>query len=108
MVRSRISREKRTVSAMVEIYCRGNHRTGTICGDCGELLEYSMKKLDKCRFSESKPACSKCPVHCYGNEMRGRMRSVMRYSGPRMALRHPVLTIQHSIDARKKSARETR
>jgi len=102
MVRSRIAREKRTVSAMVEIYCRGNHRTGTICEDCEELLAYAMKKLDKCRFSESKPACSKCTVHCYGSEMRDRMRAVMRYSGPRMAYRHPIMTVQHSIDGRRR------
>ena len=99
---SRIAREKKTVSAMVGIYCRGNHRTGAICEECMELLAYSMKKLDKCVFSEAKPACSKCRVHCYGNEMRERMRAVMRYSGPRMAFRHPILTISHSIDARRR------
>ncbi len=100
MKRSRIAREKKTVSVMVGIYCTGNHMTRTICGECRELLDYSMKRLDKCVFSEAKPACSRCRVHCYGNEMRDRMRAVMRYSGPRMAFRHPVLTILHSIDSR--------
>jgi len=97
---SRIAREKKTVSTMVEMYCKGNHGTRTICRECGELLGYSMKRLDNCVFSESKPTCAKCPVHCYGEEMRERMRTVMRYSGPRMAYRHPVLAILHSIDSR--------
>ncbi len=99
---SRIAREKKTISAMVGIYCRGNHRTTTICEECRELLAYSVKKLDKCVFSEAKPTCAKCPVHCYGNEMRGRMRAVMRYSGPRMAYKHPILTVLHSIDVRRR------
>ncbi len=105
MKRSRIAREKKTVTAMVEIYCRGNHRTGVVCDDCRDLLSYSMKKLDRCTFSEAKPVCSRCTVHCYGNEMRDRMRAVMRYSGPRMILRHPVLAIQHSIDSRAPQSR---
>ncbi len=97
---SRIAREKKTVSAMVEMFCRGNHRTDTVCDSCRDLLAYSMNKLDKCVFSEAKPTCVKCPVHCYGSEMRDKMRIVMRYSGPRMLLRHPVLTMRHSFDSR--------
>ena len=100
MKRSRLARERNTVSVMVEIYCRGNHRKGTLCEECRDLLAYSTMKLDKCVFSEAKPTCAKCRIHCYENEMRERMRTVMRYSGPRMAFRHPVLTIMHSIDSR--------
>jgi hypothetical protein len=32
--------------------------------------------------------------------MRERIRSVMRYSGPRMLLRHPVLSVWHLLDKR--------
>ncbi len=102
MKRSRIAREKKTVSAMVEIYCRGNHGALTVCEDCRELLAYSKNRLDKCVFSEAKPTCAKCRVHCYESGMRERMRAVMRYSGPRMVIRHPVLTVLHSIDSRGK------
>ncbi len=104
MRRSRIGREKKTVSAMIRIYCRGNHggshTTRGLCEECAELLEYSMNRLDKCIFSETKPTCAKCSVHCYGKGMRERMRAVMRYSGPRMAYRHPILAILHAIDSR--------
>ena len=45
-----------------------------------------------------KPTCSKCPVHCYKPEMRDRIREVMRYAGPRMYKRHPILTFFHVLD----------
>lgn len=31
--------------------------------------------------------------------MRQRVRAVMRYSGPRMLLRHPLLALFHQLDA---------
>jgi hypothetical protein len=33
--------------------------------------------------------------------MRARVKAVMRYAGPRMLLRHPVLGIAHVIDGRR-------
>jgi hypothetical protein len=30
--------------------------------------------------------------------MRGQVREVMRYAGPRMLLRHPVLAVLHLLD----------
>ena len=100
---SRIAREKRTVSAMVTIYCRGIHCRRDLCEDCKDLLSYSERKLDACPFKDSKPTCARCTVHCYAASMRARMRSVMRYSGPRMFIRHPVLAIAHVSDRRTKS-----
>ena len=100
---SRIAREKRTVSAMVSMYCRGIHGGRNLCRDCKELLHYSLRKLDVCPFRDSKPTCARCKVHCYESSMRVRMRSVMRYSGPRMFFRHPVLAIAHVSDRRTRS-----
>ena len=37
----------------------------------------------------------RCPIHCYRPDMRSLMRQVMRYSGPRMLLRHPWATLRH-------------
>ncbi|MCL4190388.1 MAG: nitrous oxide-stimulated promoter family protein, partial [Thermoguttaceae bacterium] len=31
--------------------------------------------------------------------MRERIRAVMRFSGPRMMLRHPLLALRHQIDS---------
>jgi hypothetical protein len=30
--------------------------------------------------------------------MREQIRAVMRYAGPRMLYRHPIMTLQHMID----------
>jgi hypothetical protein len=94
-----LAKEKKTISVMVRIYCSGHHRPGGkgICDDCRDLVDYAFGRLDKCKFGGEKPVCSKCSVHCYKPEMREKIRNVMRYSGPRMALRHPLMAIGHML-----------
>ena len=62
------------------------------------LNAYADKRLDKCVFGEEKPACKQCPVHCYQPAKREEMKRIMRWAGPRMLWRHPILTIRHLID----------
>ena len=57
-----------------------------------------LPDLDRCPFGEEKTTCARCPVHCYKPAMRERVRAVMRYAGPRMLLRHPILALQHQLD----------
>ncbi|MDZ7750973.1 MAG: nitrous oxide-stimulated promoter family protein [Gammaproteobacteria bacterium] len=98
----RIAREKRTISAMVAIYCRHHHATSAVpCEACRTLLAYARRRLEVCPFQEAKPACNHCQVHCYSPTMRERVKEVMRYAGPRMVLRHPVLSVYHLLDARR-------
>jgi hypothetical protein len=98
----RIRREKRTVEAMVRLYCAGNHGVKAgMCDWCAELCAYALERLDRCPFREGKTTCAKCPVHCYRPAQREGIRVVMRYAGPRMLLRHPVLTLWHLIDGRR-------
>ena len=98
----RLDRERRTVDAMIHIYCKGHHNTrGELCDECGALREYAFARLDRCRFADAKPACGNCKIHCYKPDMRERVRVVMRDSGPRMLLRHPVLAIAHVRDGRR-------
>ena len=98
----RISRERRTVRHMMEIYCRDHHSNrGELCERCRCLHEYAMRRLDHCVFKDDKPTCKKCPVHCYKPDRREEMRQVMIYSGPRMLKSHPILAIQHLLDERK-------
>jgi hypothetical protein len=103
----RIRRESQTVKAMVYHYCNAHHRTPQLCDDCAELWEYARQRLEKCPFQETKTTCADCSIHCYRAEMRERVRVVMRYSGPRMLLKHPVLAIRHIIDG-KRSAHPVR
>ena len=51
-------------------------------------------------FGDAKPTCANCAVHCYKANMRERVRAAMRWAGPRMLWRHPVLAIRHMIDGR--------
>ncbi len=99
----RIDREKKTVRAMVRIYCQGRHATpGGLCAECEELLEYAFARLDRCPFGESKATCADCTTHCYRQEMKDRVKTVMRYAGPRMLFRHPLLALRHWLDGRRR------
>lgn len=98
---SKIEKEKRTVAAMVRLYCRGNGHTSCadgLCPECHLLLDYAHKRLEHCKYGGEKPSCTRCPVHCYKSDMRRQICQVMRYSGPRMLLHDPVLAIEHLWD----------
>lgn len=86
--------EIETLLKMLAIYCRGRHGGRELCASCLELSAYSVQRLRRCRHTP-KPACKECPAHCFSPEMRARIRAVMRYAGPRMPLRHPLLTLRH-------------
>ncbi len=95
---NRLNRERRTIQTMIEIYCRENQSpAGEICPECQELAAYAMQRIEKCPFQADKPTCAKCPIHCYKPAMRERVRQVMRFSGPRMLLSHPILAILHLL-----------
>jgi hypothetical protein len=99
----RIRREKKTVDAMIHLYCRKHHGTDDeLCPECEELHEYAMLRLSKCPFQENKSTCGKCLVHCYKPDMKAKISKVMRYSGPRMLVYHPILALHHVFDGRKK------
>ncbi|MFX0205147.1 MAG: nitrous oxide-stimulated promoter family protein [Candidatus Hodarchaeota archaeon] len=103
----RMSREKKTVNAMIRIYCKGKHKSKeNICSDCRELQRYAFERLNKCRYQENKPTCANCPIHCYKPSMRKNIRAVMRYSGPRMLRKHPILAFGHIIDGRRKMSED--
>lgn len=101
----RIRREKRTIDAMVAIYCKARHRSPgrALCAECAELLKYAHGRLDRCRYGASKPTCGNCPIHCYAKHMKARVIRVMSYSGPRMTLRHPYYAFMHLLDGFRKA-----
>ncbi|MBF0431738.1 MAG: nitrous oxide-stimulated promoter family protein [Fibrobacteria bacterium] len=99
----RIKREKKTIKAMISIYCSHHHgMTDKLCLACDELRQYSWKRLDKCLYGPDKPQCSSCPVHCYKPAMQQRVKTVMSYAGPKMVFRHPVLAMLHLVYGFKK------
>lgn len=122
-------REQEIVSQMIALYCKGNHsahrsvslreRGGEmrqmrergsggrrdLCPECAELEAYAHARSERCPFIEEKTFCSNCTVHCYRPEMRERIRTVMRYAGPRMLFHHPVMAIRHMIESQRERRR---
>ena len=110
-----MARERKTVEAMIDLYCEKHHAPtnqvrdrqtrseGIRCAECQELLQYAFERLDRCPFQERKTTCGKCPVHCYRPALREKIRIVMRYAGPRMLFRHPILAVLHLWDGIKKA-----
>ncbi|MCX6910976.1 MAG: nitrous oxide-stimulated promoter family protein [Verrucomicrobia bacterium] len=100
----RFGRERRTVAAMIRLFCNDRHgSSGRLCAECAELWNYVQVRLERCPFQEDKPTCAKCPIHCYQPARRTQIQAVMRYAGPRMLRRHPVLAIRHLLDGTKKA-----
>ncbi len=96
----RIEKEKQIVEKMVRHYCRLKHKQSDLCDDCRELLAYSHRKLDLCRYGEEKSFCSKCTTHCYQKVQREMMREVMRTVGPHMLYLMPLEFIKHIFGMR--------
>ena len=98
-----MDRHGKTIVAMLRIYCKDHHSTSDgLCSECMELRDYAEQRLLHSPFQPKKPPCSKCPVHCYKPAMRERIREVMRYAGPRMLGKHPVMAVRHLLDGLRK------
>jgi hypothetical protein len=106
----RMARERKTVEAMIHLYCEEQHgSSGLLCAECEALCDHALQRLDKCPFQAGKTTCAQCSVHCYKPKQRASIRIVMRYAGPRMLLRHPVLAVMHLTDGlRKEPIRQQR
>ena len=99
MSEGKLAREEKTIEIMIHTYCRNlHHHDSGICDECNELLMYAKKRLGNCIQGTKKTTCGRCKVHCYKPEMRQKIKIVMRYSGPRFLLRHPLLLLIHFID----------
>jgi len=76
----RRARELRTLETMIGMYCRHHHGGAALCAACADLAEYARRRLE-------------------------RVREVMRWAGPRVLLRHPVLGVLHLLDGRRPAPR---
>ncbi len=99
----KIEKEQKVSFLMIDIYCKKKHhvKKNDVCLECKELKEYVKLRLSKCPFGENKTFCSNCKIHCYKKDMQEKIRNVMRFSGPRMILYHPILAIRHLIESKK-------
>ncbi|WP_455044309.1 nitrous oxide-stimulated promoter family protein [Lancefieldella rimae] len=112
-VSAKRDREKRVVSLMISLYCRKKHGNfwksyrgnSSLCAECAELDRYVRQQTDRCPVIATKTFCSNCRVHCYTPEMRERIKTVMRFSGPRMIFYHPIKAIRHVIESKREKKR---
>jgi hypothetical protein len=105
----RLHRERRTIEAMIALFCRDQHGSGNpLCPQCDALTVYAGQRLEKCPFADDKPTCAQCTVHCYKPSRREEIQAVMRYAGPRLLLRRPLLVIHHMLADRKATAAHPR
>ena len=107
-VEKKRQKEQYVVEEMIRLYCRKKHskeerQEGQMCPECQRLSDYAKQRSQKCPFMEQKTFCANCKVHCYKPEMREQIRQVMRFSGPRMLIYHPVLAVWHLICSKKES-----
>jgi hypothetical protein len=104
-IKKRLARERLTMTKMVGIYCAAQHGSNydSLCEECREFLDYAERRLRKCPYGDQKPTCANCPVHCYKPARKEQARVIMRYAGPRMLLRHPLLAIAHQLDGFRKA-----
>lgn len=108
-IEAKRERERKVVTQMIEVYCHGNHGARSeLCDECASLAEYASTRIGKCPFMATKTFCSQCRVHCYAPAQRQAIKDVMRYAGPRMLLRHPVMTVRHGIDTLRAKRRQKR
>ena len=97
----RIFREIVTIEKMIKIYKKSHPAPDDNPEYYQTLFSYAVKRLEKCRYGEAKPACKQCPIHCYQPKQREQMKIIMRWAGPKMLYSHPILAIRHLIDDRK-------
>lgn len=100
-MKTKIAYEKQTIERMLLVYCRLKHnRKGKspLCENCKSLKEYAHARLTNCMFGEEKPACRKCPVHCYKPDMKKEIKEVMQYAGPRMLFFYPKDFVIHFVE----------
>ncbi|MFM5530835.1 nitrous oxide-stimulated promoter family protein [Aeromonas veronii] len=99
----RLMREQQTVSAMIRLYCQHHHQDPH-CRHCRQLRDFAHQRLRRCRYGHGhKPTCANCNIHCYAPAMRKQIQQVMKWSGPRMLLLHPWLTLRHLLDGLRKA-----
>ncbi len=91
--------EQAVLEEIIRCYCHGHHHRRAageaLCADCRELASYAAARVRACPRMASKSFCSICPVHCYTPERHAQIQRVMRYGGPRLLFRHPIMTLRH-------------
>lgn len=103
---NRATKDLRTLEAIGRIYCSAHHdapKDGAgLCESCREAIDSTLARTEVCPYGHELN-CEDCDIHCQRGEARDRIRAIMRYAAPRMAFRHPLMTVEY---IRKKRAKD--
>lgn len=98
----KIYKEVEVVDLMIDIYYKKQIKLDKNKKvEKEDLKNYCHFRLSKCPFKDNKPFCSNCKIHCYDKIHQDLIKKVMRYSGPRMLIYHPLLAFRHLIESSK-------
>lgn len=92
----RAAKDRATMEAIGQIYCRGNHDAAlrgadAMCPECREAIERTLDRATACPHGHNHN-CEDCETHCQRGESQQQIKRIMRYAAPRMAFRHPLMT----------------
>ena len=96
----KIKRDVKILGSFIQTFCANNHLDNhkssvyakgmageflsdvsiKLCSDCTKLLLHGVGKRIVCPC-DPKPRCKKCPIYCYHDEYRKKIKEVMRFSG---------------------------
>ena len=65
-----------------------------LCPSCREAIMSTLERASSCPNGHS-GNCQDCSIKCQRGESQKRIKEIMRYSAPRMAIRHPLMTIEY-------------
>lgn len=104
MKNTHVDKDRRTLEAIGRIFC-SNHHEGVkdaagLCPSCRSTIDDTLERAAACPYGHD-TNCEDCHVHCQRGEAQVRIREIMRYSAPRMAIQHPVMTLEYLRKKRK-------
>lgn len=96
--------DRDTLLGLFKIYCAHEHadkaegiENDSLCPSCRVSLDYSLERTLTCKLKGSGQLCSSCPVHCFEPDQRENIRKIMRFSGPRLIWKSPLLAIRYVL-----------
>lgn len=98
MDNAHVDKDRKTLEAIGRIYCSAHHEgekdAAGLCPSCRETVDATLARAEACPYGHE-GNCQDCDIHCQRGESRERIRAMMRYSAPRMTLRHPLMTFEY-------------
>ena len=94
-----LEKDRATVEAIGRIYCKRYHREASkdvsgLCESCRRAVDLTVDRAQACPNNHEEN-CEDCAIKCQRGDDQKRIKEIMRYSAPRMLVRHPLMTIEY-------------